>query len=67
MEVHTAQEELLDSCFLDYMEGVLVLGLVCVYVDDLAIGANCKVIESFGKAMDKLYGTGEPKVLGCDN
>eukprot|EP00971_Amphidinium_carterae_P140101 2776207-Amphidinium_carterae.1 len=67
MDVQTEQEELLDSCFLDYTSGVEIFGLICVYVDDLAIGACNDVIHSFGSAMDKLYGTGKPKILGIGN
>eukprot|EP00971_Amphidinium_carterae_P351163 6491950-Amphidinium_carterae.1 len=67
MDVQTEQEELLDSFFLDYTSGIEIFGLICVYVDDLAIGASSDVIHSFGSAMDKLYGTGKPKVLGIGN
>eukprot|EP00971_Amphidinium_carterae_P350934 6491817-Amphidinium_carterae.1 len=66
MEVLTPQEELLDSGFLEYMSGITVLGLVCVYVDDLAIGAKKGVIDALSVALDGVYGTGRPKTLGID-
>eukprot|EP00971_Amphidinium_carterae_P328129 6459857-Amphidinium_carterae.1 len=66
--VHDSVWIAVPSRFLPELHGwLIVLGLVCVYVDDLAIGACRSTIESLSVALDIVYKTGSPKVLGEGN
>eukprot|EP00971_Amphidinium_carterae_P312588 6212910-Amphidinium_carterae.1 len=66
MEAYAGQEDMLELCLMDYMEGIPVHGLRGVHVDDLGIGTRHEVLNALSDALHGLYKTEKPKILGLD-
>eukprot|EP00971_Amphidinium_carterae_P226662 4495618-Amphidinium_carterae.6 len=63
MEAYTGQEEMIELCLMDYMEGIPVYGLICVHVDDLGIGARLEVLNALSDALHEFFKGGRDSPL----